>query len=302
MDASGIIFDIQRFSIHDGPGIRTTVFMKGCPLRCLWCHNPESWERRTELAYYADKCVSCGRCADICPHGCHIIESGTHTLSRENCTVCGKCAEVCFNSALKLIGREISASEVLGEVRKDAKFYEKSGGGVTLSGGEPLSQPDFAVNILTACKHEGIHTAVETSGYADRDVFARCIEFTDLFLFDIKAADSVKHKRFTGADNVRILDNLYWLDANGTQIILRCPIIPGLNDDSAHFREIANIANSLKNVRQIDVEPYHPLGLSKAEAIGKTPGHCDPNLPNKEITAMWVEEIRSQTDILVVGN
>ena len=296
---SGIIFNIQRFSIHDGPGIRTAVFMKGCGMRCIWCHNPESWDNNIEIAYYADKCIGCGACFNVCPAKCHSmnITDGIHIFNRQNCVKCGKCAEICYAETLRAIGKRMTVNEVFDEVVKDGIFYETSGGGVTLSGGEPLFQPKFAVEILKRCKEAGIHTCIETSGFAKPDAILAAAEYTDIFLFDIKETDAACHIESTGIDNRLILENLYMLDKNGAQIVLRCPIIPGLNDHEEHFEGIGKIANSLSNIQKIDVEPYHSLGLSKAQAIGKIMEYTETELPKKEISEKWAAAIRKYTDV-----
>ena len=300
---SGIIFNIQRFSIHDGPGIRTTVFMKGCGMRCIWCHNPESWDSNTEIAYYADKCIGCGACINICPAKCHALSEAdkSHVFDRQNCLICGKCADICYAETLRAIGKRMSVDEVFEEIIKDSIFYETSGGGVTLSGGEPLFQPKFAIEILKRCKKAGIHTCVETSGYAKPDILPDIIKYTDLFLFDIKETDIARHKEYTGVDNNLILKNLYALDKNGAQIILRCPIIPNLNDREDHFEGIGRIANGLTNIQKIEIEPYHSLGLSKAQAVGKITKYRETEITKKETSEKWVDAIRKYTAI-PIGN
>ena len=296
---SGIIFNIQRFSIHDGPGIRTSVFMKGCAMRCIWCHNPESWDSDTEIAYYPDKCIGCGACINICP--CHFVKEidGIHIFNRQSCLKCGKCTDICYAEALKTIGKLMTADEVFDEIIKDHIFYETSGGGVTLSGGEPLFQPKFAEEILKRCKESNIHTCIETSGLAKSNDLLAAAKYTDLFLFDIKETDTSRHINYTGIDNYSILENLSVLDKSGALIILRCPIIPGLNDCEEHLSGIARIANSLKNIQRIEIQPYHSLGLSKAQAIGKTMGHSETTITPKETSAEWIKIIRKYTDVTI---
>lgn len=305
----GIIFNIQRFSIHDGPGIRTTVFMKGCGMRCVWCHNPESLDGNIEIAYYADKCIGCGACIDKCPEKCHSIISisekdrvhnGLYRYSRQNCTKCGKCADICYAEAMRIIGKSMTVDEVFAEIIKDNVFYETSGGGVTLSGGEPLFQPKFSIDILKRCKNSDINTCVETSGFSKPKALLEVAQYTDLFLFDIKETDIARHIEYTGVDNNMILENLSMLDKSGALIILRCPVIPGLNDREDHFAGIAQIANGLKNIQRIEIEPYHPLGLSKAQAIGKIMGYGKTEITKKEISEKWAESIRKYTDVSVL--
>ena len=300
-EQSGMIFNIQRFSIHDGPGIRTTVFMKGCGMRCIWCHNPESWDGDREIAYYEDKCIGCGACIGVCPAQCHCANKsdGVHIFNRQDCVKCGKCADVCCADALKIIGKYMTAAEVFEEIKKDDVFYESSGGGVTLSGGEPMFQPKFTEEILRRCKEAGMHTCIETSGLSNPDALIDVAKYTDLFLFDIKETDAARHKKYTGIDNNAILENLYMFDKTGAKIILRCPIIPEINDREEHFAGIARIANSLNNIQKIEIEPYHSLGLAKAQAVGKILGYTETELTKKEIAENWVHAIRKHTDIEV---
>ena len=264
----GNIFDIQRFSVHDGPGIRTTVFLKGCPLRCLWCHNPESHKAGVNLAYYSNKCSLCGACASVCPNGCHEITDGKHVFSRHGCVSCGKCVEACAFGALELYGMRKSAEEVFSEVIRDKSFYENSGGGMTVSGGEPLMQPDFLVELLKKAKSENVHTCIETSGFAEEETVRRVAEYTDIFLFDIKATDDGRHLALTGVPFTKIKENLFLLDSLGKSIVLRCPLIPEVNTDTAHIENIAKIAVSLENLLEVNVMAYHTLGNGKYDALG----------------------------------
>ena len=264
---AGNVFDIQRFSVHDGPGIRTTVFLKGCPLRCLWCHNPESHTSSVSLAYYAEKCVACGSCVDACAEACHNIVDGIHTLQRDSCTACGECSRVCAFGAVELMGNRMTVDSVLAEVLRDKAFYTNSGGGMTVSGGEPLAQPEFLIELLMRAREQGIHTCIETSGYAAEEVIRRVAEYTDLFLYDVKATDCDKHRLLTGVDFSPILDNLRLLDSLGKQIVLRCPLIPEVNTDDAHISNIALLASGLVNLVEINVMAYHTLGNAKYEAL-----------------------------------
>jgi pyruvate formate lyase activating enzyme len=295
----GLVFDIQRFSIHDGPGIRTNVFMKGCPLDCIWCHNPESLDGKAEIGYYKQKCLYCGACAVQCPGELHAVNQDGHVYSRAGCVRCGVCARACPAGALAVVGKEMTAAEVLREVKKDEAFYRNSGGGMTLSGGEPFYQPEFALALLSLAKGDGLHTCVETCGVASFDTLGKAAEYTDQFLYDVKETDPARHLEYTGLSNELILENLFRLDAAGAKIVLRCPIIPGLNDSEAHFLRICELAGRLKNVESIDVEPYHPLGVSKAEAIGKAARFTDASMPAKELVAQWADFIRSHASVPV---
>lgn len=265
---TGMIFDIQHFCVDDGPGIRTTVFLKGCPLRCAWCHNPEGLSRKIQVAFQADQCVYCGRCVPACSKSCHKVSAGIHDLNRTECVLCTKCTEVCPMNALRVMGREASVEEVLSEVLKDQLFYAQSGGGMTLSGGEPFEQSEFAVALLKAGKLAGLHTCVETSGFCPQQVIEAAAKWTDLFLFDVKETDPIRHKQFTGVDNTLIISNLRRLNELGIPVVLRCPIIPEYNACQEHLKGIAELANSLNNVQEIHLEPYHPFGVDKYSTLG----------------------------------
>lgn len=294
----GTIFNIQKFSINDGPGIRTTVFMKGCPLNCLWCHNPESKSRKTEIFFDARKCVGCRSC-EVCPYGCHVFTDTEHIFNREKCIACGKCAAECYTDALELVGTEKSVEEIIAEVMKDEAFYENSGGGMTLSGGEPMFQFDFTYELLKRAKENGLHTCIETCGFAKWEQYEKIADLVDIFLFDYKETDPGKHKEFTGVTNELILENLKKLDEKGCKTVLRCPIIPGLNDTDEHFTGIAKTANCLKNVLEINIEPYHPLGKGKSEMLGKEYFSDDLSFADDNAVKEWIEKISSQTEITV---
>ena len=263
---TGVLTAIQRFSLHDGPGIRSTVFFKGCNLRCAWCHNPETLSRSPQVLFYRTKCVGCGACAAVCPR--HTPgEDGKMCFSREGCTDCGKCAGVCFSGALELCGRETSVQSVLEEVLQDRDYYERSGGGVTLSGGEVLLQPEFALELLSALRGAGCATAVETNLNADWEVLASLLPQLDLVLCDVKLRDSDAHRRWTGAGNERILENLRRLSAAGVPFVVRTPVIPGVNDSEEEIGAIADLVGALPGLLYYELLNFNPLGGSKYDAL-----------------------------------
>lgn len=252
----GIIFDIQRNSFVDGPGIRTSVFLKGCNLKCAWCHNPESQSGKTEMLFYKNKCIGCGKCREVCPH------------SPDNCRFCGKCELYCPTDARRVCGREYTSDEVLAELVKDKSFYENSGGGVTFSGGECMLQIDFLCEMLKKCKVEGLHTAVDTAGNVEWEHFERVMKYTDLFLYDVKLFDSAEHKKYTGAGNEKILENLKRLFESGAAVWIRIPIIGGVNDSAFEMQKIKSLLMPY-NPQKIELLPYHSLGIGKSEALNK---------------------------------
>lgn len=262
----GIIFDIKRFAVHDGDGIRTTLFLKGCPLRCIWCHNPESISMKKELMYYEHKCKSCGECISACKSGAQDSECGSHIFKRSLCTGDFACAEVCKSEALKAVGREVLAEEILPRLLLDRAFYENSGGGVTLSGGECLLQADFSRELLMRLKAEGINTAVDTSGAVPWESIEKVLPYTDKFLYDIKAYDGDLHKRLTGRKNEQIIENLRRLDELGASIEIRVPFVPGLNQDE--MPKIAALVKSLKTKPRVRVLAYHNSAGAKYRALG----------------------------------
>lgn len=262
----GIISDIKRFAVHDGAGIRTTVFLKGCTLKCVWCHNPEGIDFKPQLAYYENKCIHCGECVSVCPTGAHKILDNTHAFNRENCVACGKCEKKCLGEALTYYGREVSVEELLPLLLEDKDFYDTSGGGVTLSGGECLCQADFCAELLKALKESGIHTAVDTCGMVSREAFNKVIPYTDVFLYDIKAIDEDVHIKCTGQSNRVILENIKYIDALGKEIEVRIPYVPEYN--SSQICKIAAFLADLKNVKQVKVLPYHNFAGSKYQALG----------------------------------
>jgi pyruvate formate lyase activating enzyme len=269
-DIRGLIFNIQRYSIHDGPGIRTTVFMKGCPLRCIWCANPEGQVLKPEIFLNPEKCTGCGKCVQECPQEAIEIREGKSHSDRQSCIGCGKCAEVCPNQARNLMGTWASAKEVFQEIKRDSIFYENSGGGVTLTGGDPLAQPEFAIGLLGLCKGVYIHTALETCGYTEWGIFEEVLKFVDLLLYDFKQMDPVKHKRYTGVSNHLILDNARRASHELTiPMWARIPVIPGYNDSVENIEATARfIAEELgDNLKRVNLLPYHRLGETKFERL-----------------------------------
>ena len=268
-EITGIVFDIKKFSIHDGPGIRTTVFLKGCPLACWWCHNPESQSRGIEVMLHERRCIGCGACVEESPN-CAILktETGVYT-DLTVCTRCGECVPSCQAEARQFVGREMTVNQVLAEVKQDTSFYDQSGGGVTFSGGEPLSQRRFLTALLKCCREEELHTALDTCGYASWDVIDAVRPYVDVFLYDLKIIDDELHKKYTGVPNQLILSNLNTLVTNGEHVIVRIPLIPGISDTEQNLREIAEHLAALPVKVEINLLPYHDSARGKYERLGR---------------------------------
>jgi len=291
-DKKGVVFNIQRYSIHDGPGIRTTVFLKGCPLSCLWCQNPESQSMKPEIFYNAERCVGCGRCITVCP--VKAIEMGDAKVKtdRNVCTGCGLCVEACPEEARELMGKLMTVDEVVEEVMKDDIFYQRSGGGVTISGGEPFTQPGFSANILRLCRERNAHTAIETSGYAPWEIAERVLEYTDLVLFDLKHMDPKEHMKLTGVSNELIHENArrIWHERH-IPLWIRVPVIPGYNDSVEHIDTLAGfVVNELSPFIQVHLLPYNRLGESKTQQLEK-PGTGLSTEPPDEAHMQSLKEI-----------
>jgi pyruvate formate lyase activating enzyme len=292
MPLTGTIFDIKKYAIHDGPGIRTTVFFQGCPLSCWWCHNPESQSRRPVLLYRANRCVLCGTCIETCPQ--NGIEIHPHPnaspnernsfaiTDRAKCDVCGECAEICYHGAREVSGREMTITEVLAEIERDVPFYDQSGGGVTFSGGEPLLQRRFLAELLQACKMREIHTVVDTSGYTTWDAIESIRGYVNLFLYDLKLMDDERHKKYTGVSNQLILSNLQRLAESSQQITIRIPLIPDINDDAENLERSAAFIAGLNSVIEIELMGYHDIAAAKYEALGKVYPLPDTKPPSAE--------------------
>ena len=252
--------------MHDGPSIRTTVFLKGCPLRCAWCHNPETQKFKSELLFYPNKCIGCTACEAVCPSGVHSVGE-KHLIDRAKCVACGECVKACPTTALDLCGTEMSIDEILSVAEKDRAFYGGEGG-ITLSGGEPFAQGGAVTELLKACKEKGISVAVETCGYADADVILAALPYIDLFLWDIKDTDSARHKRYAGVDNGKILKNLSLVNEMNAKIRLRCILVNGVNTDEDHYSAVAELASKINNLDGVEWIPYHAWGGTKSVFLG----------------------------------
>lgn len=267
--SKGLIFDIKRFAVHDGPGIRTTVFFKGCPLHCLWCHNPEGIAKGQELLVRSSRCACCYTCVDACSRGAISRKSGPISVDRAKCDLCGDCVQVCMYEALEMAGRVVSVKDVVQEIERDRIFFEQSGGGVTLSGGEPVGQPEFCQGILTEMNERSIHAALDTSGLSKWDALWKCANRADLVLFDLKLMDEKKHLKYTGLSNRPVLDNLRRLAAAKKDIVARIPLMSGVNDDEANLNATIDFLRRLETVKKVSLLRYHQGGREKSKNLGR---------------------------------
>jgi glycyl-radical enzyme activating protein len=279
----GLIFDIKRYAVHDGPGVRSVVFLKGCSLSCVWCHNPESISFQPELLSQPQRCIGCGACVMVCPNQVHeFSESSEHIVHRERCQLCGKCVQECYAEALVMCGRKYTVEQAMAILREDRGFYETSGGGVTLSGGEPFVQPEFSLALLRACRAEGIHTAVDTSGHIAWATLEAALPYTDIVLYDFKHMDGDEHRRLVGSRNELLLANLRRLSEMGVPIEIRIPVVPGVNDSPNMLADIGRFLGSLNNIVGVRLLPYHRLAGSKYASIGRPNTMPEVDSPSRE--------------------
>lgn len=302
----GTIFDIRKFSIHDGPGIRTTVFLKGCPLSCGWCHNPESQSFDVDIMVWEQRCTGCGDCIERCPqnaiHPVVGVDGRARMVTdRERCTQCGDCVDACVAGARERVGRRAAVAEVMREIERDRTFYEESGGGVTFSGGEPLSQVNFLHGLLQACRQMELHTVVDTCGYAPWKSFERILPFTDLFLYDLKIMDDPLHRRYTGVSNRLILSNLSELSARGARLVVRAPVIPGVNDHAENFQQLAAFLTNLPCLERVDLLPYHPFAAGKYERLDLPYSLSQTASPTAETMQSIAQELRRRNFTVKIG-
>lgn len=289
IERKATIFNIQKYNMYDGPGVRTLVFFQGCPLRCKWCANPEGLMKKSRVLFKKNLCQDCGACVNVCPVGIHKMGAdGTHLIDRtKDCIGCGKCEEACYNSAISIVGEQKSISEILKIVEEDRPFYETSGGGVTLGGGEVLMQPEAALSLLMACKNEGINTAIETCGYTSSSVIEKVAEFVDLFLFDLKQIDSEKHFYWTGVRNEQIIKNLKYLLENKYNVHIRLPLLKGVNDSKEDIEKLVELLlpyKNYKNLKGVDLLPYHKMGVNKYNQLGMEYAiKEDPSLSSEDL-------------------
>ncbi len=289
---TGTIFDIQRFALHDGPGIRTTVFLKGCPLSCSWCCNPESQNPAPQLGYDENKCTHCLKCSTVCPTGALTEMDSSLSIDFSLCNTCGNCVDECPESTLKIFGYEDDSENIINQVARDKAYFDNSGGGLTLSGGDPLFQPEFALDLLKKAKALNINTCIETSAFASQDVFEKLLPWVDYFYIDYKVTGNEQYKRFAGISLVPVLANLDFLCRNNAHVALRCTIIPGVNDNDDHFKAIAGLSKKYNAIRQVHILPYHRYGESKYKQIGMKVPELATGAVSDEMVNLWLVKIR----------
>lgn len=299
IEREATIFNVQKYNMYDGPGVRTIIFFQGCPLRCKWCANPEGLMRKPRIMFKANLCINCGRCVDVCPVGKHKLDlvTGEHKINRDvNCIGCKKCEETCYKSAITVVGEDKKLSEIMEIIEEDRVFYEMSGGGVTLGGGEVLMQPEGAISLLMACKAAGINTAIETCGYTTKEIILKAAEYIDLFLFDLKHINSDEHYKWTGVRNERIIENLEALLENNYNVQIRMPLLKGVNSRKEDIKNIGKFLEKYKdykNFKGIDLLPYHKMGVNKYIQLGmEYPIKDDPSLSSEDLEEIekWIKE------------
>ena len=292
MSISGVLLDTKRFAVHDGPGIRTAFFTKGCPLKCIWCHNPESTGGAPQMGHYANLCRNCGSCDRICPAGAQQSSSGGHVFNVAICRACGKCEEICPGSAMKLYGKTVTVEEALALALEDRDFYEESGGGITVSGGEPLIQKEFTLALLKVVRDEKIHTALDTCAFVPRSALEEALDVTDMFLVDFKHADAEAHRRLTGQPNELIKSNLTFLSEKGAKIEIRIPFVPGCNDSDENMEQTGAFLGKL-NITAVKLLPYHVLARNKYAALRMPDTMPDAESPSEEKISRAAEILKS---------
>ncbi len=291
----GLVFDIKRYAIHDGPGIRVTVFFKGCPLRCAWCHNPESISTKREKMYTKSNCIGCLECVKTCPLSALSMTPEGIATDFDKCNLCGECADICPTKSIEMVGEETSVEEIMELTEKERGIIEESGGGITFSGGEPLLQPEFLIDLLKASKEHGFHTTVDTSGFAPEETILEVAEHTDLFLFDLKSFDDEIHRKYTGVSNERIFSNLKKLSETGAEIEIRIPVIGGINSDTDNMESMASLIASLAGEKKkVKLLPYHNIAIMKHAKLGKTPPELHAEEPDSEMLKRIVEIFKSE--------
>lgn len=299
------IFNLQRYNMYDGPGVRSIAFLKGCPLRCKWCSNPESQHAGFEVMFKQMACINCGACVEACPVNIHKMVDGVHEVDRSiDCIGCRKCEQACMQKALSIMGEDMSVEEVVDFLEKDADFYRMSGGGITLGGGETLAQPQAALSIFQECKARGLHTAIETCGFTKLETIKAVAPYVDLFLFDIKQMNPVKHKEWTGVNNEQILENISWLLDNGYHVRVRMPLLKGVNDDTEEINLVINYFKTYsyqKNFEGIDLLPYHKLGVGKYAQLGREyPVPGDPSLTDEDLARIEAQVKDAEIEVRVI--